>query len=194
MYAYLQGKFTFKNPAQVYLDIQGVGYEVNISLNTFDSIRDLEEGRLYTYLQVKEDAHTIFGFFEKEEKELFMNLLGVSGVGASTARMMLSSMKPEELHRAIVNGDKVLLEKVKGIGRKTAERIVLELRDKLSKMPHNKEVRQIQGNNLQQDALNALMALGIARAQAENSINKIINQEPSVTKLEILIKKALQAI
>jgi Holliday junction DNA helicase RuvA len=194
MYAYLQGKFTYKNPALVYLDVQGVGYEVNISLNTYDSIRELNEGRLFTYLQVKEDAHTLFGFYEKEEKEMFMHLIAVSGVGATTARMMLSSLKTEELQRAIVDGDKMLLERIKGIGRKTAERIVLELRDKLSKMPHSKEVRSIQGNNLQQDALNALMALGIARSQAENSINKIINQEPSITKLEILIKKALQAI
>lgn len=194
MYAYLQGKFSLKNPAQVYLDVQGIGFEVNISLNTYDSIRDLTEGKLFTYLQIKEDAHTLFGFFEKEEKELFMQLISVSGVGASTARMMLSSMKTEELHKAIVEGDKVLLERVKGIGRKTAERIVLELRDKLTKLPQNKEFRPNQGNNLQQDALNALMALGIARSQAENSIKKIIDQEPGIPKLEILIKKALQAI
>ena len=133
MYAYLQGKFTFKNPAQVYVDVNGVGYEVNISLNTFSYIQHLSEGRLFTHLQVKEDAHVLFGFFDKQEKDMFVMLTGVSGIGAATARMMLSSLKPEEVSVAIIQSNIKLLESVKGIGKKTAERLVLELKDKIGK-------------------------------------------------------------
>ncbi|MEO6583603.1 MAG: Holliday junction branch migration protein RuvA, partial [Ferruginibacter sp.] len=105
MYAYLEGKFTYKSPAQVYLDVSGVGYEINISLNTFSAIQPLAEGRLYTHLQVKEDAHTLFGFFDRAEKEIFLYLISVSGVGAATARMMLSSMKPDEVRLAIMQSN-----------------------------------------------------------------------------------------
>jgi holliday junction DNA helicase RuvA len=118
MYAYLQGKFTEKSPAQVYVDVNGVGYEVNISLNTYSHIQNLEQGKLFTHLQVKEDAHVLYGFFEKAEKDIFLLLIGISGVGAATARMMLSSLKPEEVTRAIVQSNVKLLESVKGIGKK----------------------------------------------------------------------------
>jgi Holliday junction DNA helicase RuvA len=194
MYAYLQGKFTDKTPAQVYVDVHGVGYEVNISLNTYSHIQGLEQGKLFTHLQVKEDGHVLYGFFEKAEKEMFLLLIGISGVGAATARMMLSSLKPEEVSRAIVQGNVKLLESVKGIGKKTAERLVLELKDKLGKQSLNETISPQWGNSLQQDALNALIALGISRQQAEQSIQKIILAEPSVSKLEDLIKKALKAI
>ena len=194
MYAYLQGKFTDKTPAQVYIDVHGVGYEVNISLNTYSHIQGLEQGKLFTHLQVKEDGHVLYGFFEKAEKEMFLLLIGISGVGAATARMMLSSLKPEEVSRAIVQGNVKLLESVKGIGKKTAERLVLELKDKLGKQSLNETISPQWGNSLQQDALNALVALGISRQQAEQSIQKIILAEPSVSKLEDLIKKALKAI
>jgi holliday junction DNA helicase RuvA len=194
MYAYLNGKFTEKTPAQVYVDVNGVGYEVNISLNTYTQIQGLEQGKLFTHLQVKEDGHVLFGFFEKAEKEIFLLLIGISGVGAATARMMLSSLKPEEVSRAIVQGNVKLLESVKGIGKKTAERLVLELKDKLSKQQLNETILPSWSNSLEQDALNALVALGISRQQAEQSIKKIILAEPSVSKLEDLIKKALKAI
>ena len=194
MYAYLQGKFTDKSPAQVYVDVNGVGYEVNISLNTYSHIQNLQQGKLFTHLQVKEDGHVLFGFFDKAEKEIFLLLIGISGVGAATARMMLSSLKPEEVSRAIVQGNVKLLESVKGIGKKTAERLVLELKDKLSKQWLNETISPQWGNSLEQDALNALIALGISRQQAEQSIKKIILAEPSVSKLEDLIKKALKAI
>jgi Holliday junction DNA helicase RuvA len=131
MIAYLAGKFSYKNPAVVYVDVNGVGYEVNISLNTWSHIQNLKEGKLFTYLQVKEDAHTLFGFFDTDEKEMFILLISVSGVGAATARMMLSNMRPEEISNAILQANAKLLESVKGIGRKTAERLVLELRDKV---------------------------------------------------------------
>ena len=135
MIAYLKGDFVYKNPAMVHVDVNGVGYEVMISLNTYSKIQNLEKGVLYTHLLVREDAHILFGFFDAAEKEIFLLLLGVSGVGASTARVMLSYMKPNELARAIVMGDSKTLESIKGIGKKTAERIVLELRDKLAKHP-----------------------------------------------------------
>ena len=194
MYAYLQGKFTYKSPAQVYVDVNGVGYEVNISLNTFSHIQNLDEGKLFTHLQVKEDAHVLFGFFDKLEKDMFVLLTGVSGVGAATARMMLSSLRPEEVSLAIVQSNVKQLEGVKGIGKKTAERLVLELKDKLSKNSFDVNVSAHMGNSLETDALNALTALGISRAQAENAIQKIIRAEPPVSKLEDLIKKALKAI
>ncbi|MBL0144615.1 MAG: Holliday junction branch migration protein RuvA [Chitinophagaceae bacterium] len=194
MYAYLQGKFTYKNPAQVYLDVNGVGYEVNISLNTYSFIQNLNEGKLFTYLQVKEDGHVLYGFFEKEEKEMFVLLIGVSGIGAATARMMLSSLHPNEIVKAIQMGNVKLLEGVKGIGKKTAERLVLELKDKVAKQSAGADILIPKGNRTEQDALNALIALGINRNQAEQAIQKIILTEPSVIHLEDLIKKALKAI
>lgn len=194
MIAYLSGKFSYKSPAVVYIDVQGVGYEVNISLNTYSHIQSLNEGRLYTHLQIKEDAHTLYGFFDAREKEMFIHLISVSGVGASTARMMLSSMKPEEIINAIVMNNAKMLESVKGIGRKTAERLVLELKDKVSRGGTATTIDHPNGNSLGQDALNALVALGISRQVADNAIRKIVQSEPSITELEVLIKKALKAI
>lgn len=194
MYAYLEGKFTMKNAAQVYVDINGVGYELNISLNTYAHIQNLDKGKLYTYLQIKEDGHTLYGFFDKEEKEIFIQLISVSGVGASTARMMLSHLKPAEVSKAIVQNNVKLLESVKGIGKKTAERLVLELRDKVTKAVTDLTVPVTAGNRLQQDALNALVSLGISRPQAESAIQKINHTEPDINNLEELIKKALKAI
>lgn len=194
MYAYLQGKFTLKNPAQVYIDVNGVGYEVNISLNTYTHIQNSDSGKLYTYLQVKEDAHTLYGFFDRGEKEMFIQLISVSGVGAATARMMLSHLKPDEVSSAIQQGNIKLLESIKGIGKKTAERLVLELRDKVNKIDSIVLVPASAGNSMQQDALNALVALGITRVQAESAIKKISLVENNTNNLEELIKKALKAI
>ncbi len=194
MIAYLSGKFAYKNPTVVYVDVQGVGYDVNISLNTYSQIQNLDEGKLYTYLQVKEDAHTLYGFFDALEKEMFIMLIGVSGVGAATARMMLSNMKPVEISNAIVQNNARVLEGVKGIGRKTAERLVLELRDKITKISSSGIDIQTHGNTLEQDALNALVALGISRPAGEQAIKKVIISNPTTNTLEELIKKALKAI
>ncbi|MEJ7586231.1 MAG: Holliday junction branch migration protein RuvA [Ferruginibacter sp.] len=194
MYAYLQGKFSLKNPAQVYIDVNGVGYEVNISLNTYTHIQNSDSGKLYTYLQVKEDAHTLYGFFDRGEKEMFIQLISVSGIGASTARMMLSHLKPDEISNAIQQSNIKLLESIKGIGKKTAERLVLELRDKVNKIDSIVNVPSLAGNSIQQDALNALVSLGIARPQAETAIKKISLSDNNITNLEGLIKKALKAI
>lgn len=195
MYAYLNGDLTFKSPALVYLDVNGVGYEVNISLHTWSAIQHLEKVKLYTWFQVKEDGHQLFGFFEPGEKEMFQMLTSVSGVGAATARMMLSYIRPDEVSTAISSGNVRLLESVKGIGKKTAERLVLELRDKISKgTSFIREVNPTVNNSLEADALNALTALGINRSQAEQSVKKARAADPGITQLEDLIKKALKAI
>ena len=194
MIAYLSGKFSYKNPAVVYVDVNGIGYEVNISLNTYAQIQHLKEGKLFTFLQIKEDAHTLYGFFDSLEKEMFILLISVSGVGAATARMMLSGMKPDEISNAILMKQTSILESVKGIGRKTAERLVLELKDKVSKISQTSTGNISVGNTFDQDALNALIALGISRPMAEQAIKKIKMTEPSINSLENLIKKALKAI
>jgi Holliday junction DNA helicase RuvA len=179
----------------VYVDIQGVGYEVNVSLNTYSSIQKLSEGKLFTYLQIKEDGHTLYGFFDKEEKDIFLLLISVSGVGASTARMMLSSIRPDEISTAIIQGNIKLLESVKGIGKKTAERLVLELKDKVGKHSIGSVGTGFAVvNSIEQDALIALTSLGIAKIQAEQAIQKVLRTEADINNLEILIKKALKAI
>ena len=195
MYAYLRGDFSFKTASQVYVDINGVGYEVNITLNTYTAIETLSAGKLFTYLQIKEDAHTLYGFFEKEEKDMFVLLISVSGVGAATARMMLSSLRPEEVEIAITTGNLKLIESVKGIGKKTAERLVLELKDKVGNKTSSSSLSWSKVvNSLEKDAINALVALGIIQKQAELSVKKILAAEPEIIKLEELIKKALKVI
>ena len=194
MIAYVKGNFVYKTPAVVHVDVNGVGYEVQISLNTYSSIQALEKGTLNTYLHIKEDSHTLYGFFEAAEKEMFIKLISITGVGAATARMMLSSMKPDEIARAIVQGNAKLLESIKGIGKKSAERIILELRDKFSKQSLESNISPQVNNTIEQDALNALIALGISKLVAEQAINKIMLAEPAETHLEQIIKKALKAI
>jgi Holliday junction DNA helicase RuvA len=194
MIAFLRGDFIYKTPATVYIDVQGVGYEVLISLNTYARIQHLDKGVLQTYLQVKEDGHTLYGFFEAAEQEMFIQLISVSGVGASTARMMLSSMKPGEIARAILQGDTRQLESIKGIGKKSAERIILELRDKVGKNSPESNNSTLINNTLEQDALNALIALGIARNAAEQAIKKVAHAGTGSDKVEDIIKKALKTL
>jgi Holliday junction DNA helicase RuvA len=196
MIAYLKGSFTRKTPAAVVVDVGGVGYDVQISLNTYSKIQNLESGLLQTYLLVREDAQILYGFFDESEKQLFQNLIAVSGIGAGTARVMLSYLKPEELSRAIVQGNTRVLEAIKGIGRKTAERVVLELREKLSKTPlstSDATISSWKGNSLQADALEALVALGINRQAADAAVQKVLQQEEGLG-VEAVIKKALQSL
>jgi holliday junction DNA helicase RuvA len=193
MIAFLKGEFVFKSPALVQVEVNGVGYEVQISLHTYTSIQNLDKGILYTHLLIREDAHIIFGFFEVAEKEMFQQLISVSGIGASTARVMLSYMKPEELARAIIHSDIRTLEGIKGIGKKTAERLVLELRDKLTKQPLETNISPMKNNTLRHDALNALTALGINRLAAEQALNKVLASEPNLP-VEDLIKKILRIL
>jgi Holliday junction DNA helicase RuvA len=195
MISFLKGSFVKKTPSYIQIDVNGVGYEVQISLNTYSRIQEMQEGTLQTHLIVREDAHLLFGFFDLAEKEMFLQLIAISGIGSNTARVMLSYMKPEELSRAIVQGNVKLLESVKGIGKKTAERIVVELRDKLAKQPldNSSNISAWKGNTLQSDALNALIALGINRQAADQAIQKVLEQDPAVG-IELLIKKALQIL
>jgi Holliday junction DNA helicase RuvA len=194
MIAYLKGDFVHKSPAVVQVEVSGVGYEVQISLNTYSKIQHLDKGILHTSLLIREDAHILYGFFDLPEKEMFQQLLSVSGIGASTARVMLSYMKPDELARAIVQGDTRTLEGIKGIGKKTAERMVVELRDKLAKHPIDSNISSLKNNTLQQDALNALAALGIARLAAEQAVSRVLQAESGTVSIEELIKKALKSL
>ena len=193
MIAYLKGDFVHKSPAMVQVEVNGVGYEVQISLNTYTKIQNLDKGILHTSLLIREDAHILYGFFDLAEKEIFMQLISVSGIGASTARVMLSYMKPDELAKAIIMGDTKTLEGLKGIGKKTAERMVLELRDKLAKHPLDSNISPLKNNTLQQDALNALTALGINRIAAGQAIEKTLIADPNLS-VEELIKKALRTL
>jgi Holliday junction DNA helicase RuvA len=195
MYAYLRGRFSLKTPTSVWVDVQGIGFEVHISLHTYEAIQSLEEGTLYVYQLVKEDAHLLYGFADQSEKEVFLHLLSVSGVGASTARMMLSSLHPFELIRTIVGGNEAGLERIKGIGKKTAQRIVLELRDKMAKISTDiSTVSSLKHNTLEQDALIAMTALGIAKNMAEQAIRKALQSDASHTQVESLIKAALKCL
>ena len=193
MIAYLKGDFVHKTPAWVHIEVNGVGYEVQISLNTFSQIQSLDKGILHTLLIIREDAHLLYGFFDKAEKEMFQHITSVSGIGASTARIMLSYMKPTELARAIVQGDVRTLESIKGIGKKTAERLVLELKDKLNRTTPESNISPMKNNTLQQDALNALTALGINRTAAEQALQKTLNTNPDLP-VEELVKKTLRIL
>jgi Holliday junction DNA helicase RuvA len=196
MIAFVRGNFVYKTPAIVHVEANGVGYELQISLNTWSQVQHLEKGLLYTYLYIRADSniYMLYGFSEVAEKELFVQLIHVSGVGAATARMMLSSMKPEEIIRAITQGNTVVLEKIKGIGKKSAERIVLELRDKLGKAQSDLNISPLINNSLEQDALNALVTLGIGRAAGEQAVQRVLKAEPSLNAVEDIIKKALKSI
>ena len=194
MIAFLKGKFVSKTPASVCVDVHDIGYDVHISLNTYSQISSLHEGVLFTYLHVKEDAMQLYGFADQQERTLFLNLISVSGVGTGTARVMLSGMKPEELRQAIVQANEHALERVKGIGNKTAKRIILELKDKLGKLGNLGDASELNGtvsNNFEQDALNALLSLGIARAAAAQAIQKSMKQQADLN-IEDLIKLALK--
>lgn len=192
MIAFVRGKFAIKTPAHVVVDVNGVGYDLQISLNTYAAISNVENGQLHTYLHITENAQTLFGFADIAEKELFLQLISVSGVGASTARMMLSGMKPDEIIRAIVQGNTKQLEGIKGIGKKSAERLIVELRDKLGKQTIGQPLGGAVITGIDQDAIQALIALGIAKPMAENAIKKTMSSIPEDASLELIIKQALK--
>ncbi len=193
MIAFVRGKFSRKTPSQVIVDVNGVGYELQISLHTYSHISNKDEGQLVTYLHITENAQTLFGFFAQDEKELFLQLISVSGVGASTARMMLSGLNPAEIIKAIVQGNTKLLESVKGIGRKTAERLVLELREKLGKISlENAAAGSNNYRSVEQDAVNALVGLGIGKPMAESAVKKVSDSAKEILSLEDIIKQALK--
>ncbi len=191
MITHLKGKLVEKNPTHVIIECSGVGYFVNISLNTFSNIKDEEGICLFTHLLVKEDSHTLFGFAEKSEREIFRLLLSVSGIGSSTARIMLSSLSPAQIRDAIANGDVATIQGIKGIGAKTAQRVILDLRDKILKVYDIDEVSINSNNTSKEEALSALEVLGFVRRQAEKAVDKVINQDPSLSA-ENIIKLALK--
>jgi Holliday junction DNA helicase RuvA len=193
MIAFVRGKFVRKTPAQLIVDVNGVGYELQISLNTYSFISNKDEGQLHTYLHVTENGQTLFGFYGQDEKELFLQLISVSGVGASTARMMLSGLKPDDIIKAIVQGNTKQLESVKGIGRKTAERLVVELRDKLGKISVENVPAETQGYaSTERDAVNALVGLGITKPMAEAAVKKVSQSVKEALSLEDIIKHSLK--
>lgn len=195
MINYLEGKLAVKDPTYVVIDINGVGYEAKISLITYSAIKGKDQCKLYTHLSIREDAHTLFGFSEESEKRRFLDLISISGVGPSTGLMILSSLSPEELQHAIVNEDVKTIQSVKGIGSKTAQRIVLELKDKMKKEGLlDKAIEKVPfaNNTLREEALSALTTLGIAKPSAEKSIDIILKQHGQDINLEELIKLALK--
>ncbi|MCX8471849.1 MAG: Holliday junction branch migration protein RuvA [Bacteroidota bacterium] len=195
MIAFLEGTFIHQSPANIIVNVNGVGYDVNISLYTFGKIQNLSKGRLLIYLRISENEHSLFGFYDDAEKNLFLHLISVSGVGASTARVMLSGAAPAELANAIALGDEKTLERVKGIGAKTAKRIILELKDKVGKSDIVMEgFSSLPQNNLQNDALNALVSLGIAKNTAAEAVRKALKVMPEMQDVQELIKQALKNI
>ena len=194
MITQLQGKLVEKNPTHVVIDCHGVSYFINISLNTYSALPEGEAIKLYTYLQIKEDAHTLYGFLTKAEREVFVLLLSVSGVGASTARTMLSSLTAAHVRSAIINGDVATIQAVKGIGAKTAQRVVLDLKDKMLKLQDFEEVSISTLNTNKEEALAALEVLGFVRKQAEKVVDSIIKSNSEELSVEEIIKQALKRL
>jgi len=195
MIAYLQGKLAYKDRAHVIIDVQGVGYDVKISLRTYDSLSEGDEKcKLFTHLQIKEDAHTLVGFYEMDEKLLFLDLISVSGVGVTTALVMLSSFSSGEIRGAIMNENIALIQSIKGIGSKTAQRVILELKDKCKKDTLFVEAGKSSPDKsygIKQEALSALVTLGIPRVAAEKNLDQLLKSNPEAT-IEQLIKLALR--
>ena len=191
MIAHLQGKLVEKTPTEVIIDCNGVGYHVNISLHTYSLLPASEAIKLFTYLQIKEDSHTLFGFVEKSEREIFKMLLSVSGIGASIARTMLSSLEPKQIIHAIASADIVTIQSIKGIGSKTAQRVILDLKDKVLKLYDLDEVSMSQSNTNKDEALSALEVLGFVRKTSERVVEKIVKEHPEAT-VENIIKLALK--
>ncbi|MRI02484.1 Holliday junction branch migration protein RuvA [Kriegella sp. EG-1] len=191
MIHHLKGKLIEKNPTHLIVECAGVGYFVNISLNTFSKVLDSESVHIYTHLQVKEDAHSLFGFAEKSEREIFRLLLSVSGIGSSTARTMLSSLTPIQIRDAIATGDVPTIQSIKGIGAKTAQRVILDLKDKILKIYNIDEVSLSSNNTNRDEALSALEVLGFVRKQAEKAVDKVLGLDPALS-VEETIKQALK--
>ena len=192
MIGYLKGILTFKDPTFVILDVNGVGYEVKTSLYTYSKVKDLDTCLLHTHLHVKEDAHTLYGFFGKEEKNMFLQLISISGVGPNTALMINSSLTVDEIKNAIVNEEVLIIQKVKGIGNKTALRIILELKDKIKREGLEAGSPLRENNTVRNEALSALITLGINKNVADKSVDRILKTHGSDITVEDLIKLVLK--
>lgn len=193
MIAHLQGKLVEKSPTHIVIDCAGVGYHINISLHTYSLLPNTDFVKVFTHLQIKEDAHTLYGFIEKSEREIFRLLLSVSGIGAGIARTMLSSLDPKQITNAIAAADVATIQSIKGIGNKTAQRVILDLKEKVVKLYDLDTLSVSQSNTNKDEALSALEVLGFVRKTCEKVIEKIILAEPDAT-VENIIKKALKSL
>jgi len=193
MITQLKGRMIEKSPTELVIDCNGVGYMVHISLNTFSKLTDSESITLFTHMQVKEDSNTLFGFYEKTERNLFRQLISVSGIGASIARTMLSSLSPDEIQSAIISGNVSLIQSVKGIGLKTAQRVIIELKDKVSSISENDNFIGTMSNTNKDEALSALEVLGYSRKNTNKVIETLLNNSPEMS-VEELIKSALNKL
>jgi Holliday junction DNA helicase RuvA len=192
MYAYIDGKLVFKSAAFVVIDAGGVGYHINISLNTYSKLGTTERCKLFTWLHVKEDAHTLYGFADEGERRLFLHLISISGIGPNTGRMMLSSITPEEIQNAIISGNVSLIQRIKGIGPKSAQRVILELQDKLRK-EGSETLNPISINKtVKEEALSALVMLGFVRNAVERVLEQELNKNNGELTVEQLIKAAIK--
>jgi Holliday junction DNA helicase RuvA len=194
MIAYVKGQITHKNPTFVYVESGGVGYHINISLYTYARIEKLESIKLLTHLVVKEDSHTLFGFFDADERDLFVHLLSVSGIGSNTARIILSSLAPEEIRSAILSEDEMAFKQVKGIGSKTAKQIILDLKNKISRGSEAGISVPRRDNTLQEEALSALLALGFNKQSVIKAITEVYKANPDLVGVEALIKASLKKL
>lgn len=194
MIAYLNGAITHKTPTYIYVDCNGIGYHVNISLNTYSKLEKLDKIKIFTYLNIKEDEQSLFGFFDDEERSLFVLLISVSGVGVNTARVILSYMTPEEVKTAIIHENAVALGRVKGIGPKTAKRIFLDLKDKVIKETGSEQIILMspESNTIRNEALSALIALGFPKPIVEKQIKVILDKNANIDTVEDLIKQILK--
>ena len=192
MITQIRGRLIEKSPTELVVDCNGIGYSINISLNTFSKIGNEEKIRLYTHLIIKEDSHSLYGFFEKSERSLFKLLISVSGVGASTGRMMLSSLSPNEIISAIMTENVQVIQSIKGIGLKTSQRVILELKDKVLSL-EGSEKQDLSLNNDSKEAASALEVLGYSQKQTSKILSKIIAENPGIN-VETLIKKALNKL
>ena len=193
MIAFLKGRLVEKTPTDIIIDCNGIGYQVHISLHSYSLIKDQEAIQIYTYLQIKEDAYTLYGFIEKIERELFKLLISVSGIGGNTARNMLSYITPKELIQAIAAGDVKTIQSVKGIGLKTAQRVIIDLQEKVQKLYGVEELSVAVNNTNAEEALSALEVLGFVRKATEKVVKKIVAQDPQAT-VEQIIKSALKSL
>jgi holliday junction DNA helicase RuvA len=192
MIAYIEGKITYKSPTNIIIDINGLGYNIFISLQTYSKIESWEKGKIYTHLLIKEDSHSLYGFADPEERALFLQLISVGGIGATTAQLVLSSLNSDQIKTAIIQEDDRTFSKVKGIGPKTAKRIILGLKDKIMKEPVNLTMDSGKINNtIKDEALSALLALGFQRQAAQVVLSKILQEHNDVSTVEDLIKRAL---
>jgi len=194
MYSYIEGKLVEKNPTFVVIEAQGIGYLINISLNTFGLIPDSEKCRLYIHQVIREDAHLFYGFYNTDERDLFRHLISVSGIGANTARLILSALQPEDIQEAIATGNYNILQTVKGVGAKTAQRLVVDLKDKVFKGEKGSGKLNLIHNTKKEEALSGLLSLGFAKNVAGKAIDKVVQNDGNELSVEEIIKNSLKIL